>query len=107
MEFPYFETFNLYKTDEMFYGCNNLRSLNLTYFFTFNVYNMSKMFFNCTSLKSLDISNFYTENLKDFNSYKDIFYNIEDSNSFILTYNPNNTEELSKEIKENWTKITH
>ncbi len=44
----------------MFYGCNNLKTLNLSGFDTSNVTNMYMMFADCYSLTSLDLSGFDT-----------------------------------------------
>ena len=49
---------------EMFRGCHNLTSLDLSNFKTENVKDMSGMFLECQSLTSLDLSNFKTENVK-------------------------------------------
>jgi len=42
----------------MFYGCNQLKYIDLSNFDTSNVEDMNGMFDNCTSLEFLDISNF-------------------------------------------------
>ena len=47
----------------MFYGCNNLTSLDLSNFNTTKVTDMQQMFYNCPSLTSLDLSNFNTTNV--------------------------------------------
>ena len=44
----------------MFSGCSKLTSLNISSFNTSNVTNMCMMFDNCSNLKSLDLSNFNT-----------------------------------------------
>ena len=49
---------------EMFYGCQNLTSLDLSNFKTENVKDMSLMFYECKNLTSLDLSNFKTENVQ-------------------------------------------
>ena len=50
---------------EMFRGCQNLTSLDLSNFKTEDVQNMSKMFADCNNLTSLDLSNFKTEKVQD------------------------------------------
>ena len=50
---------------EMFYGCQNLTSLDLSNFKTENVQYMGAMFSRCYDLTSLNLSNFNTENVKD------------------------------------------
>ena len=47
----------------MFYGCNNLTSLDVSNFNTSNVTNISYMFNGCNNLTSLDVSNFDTKNV--------------------------------------------
>ena len=49
----------------MFYGCQNLTSLNLSNFNTEDVQDMREMFYGCKSLTSLDLSNFKTEKVQD------------------------------------------
>ena len=48
----------------MFYGCQNLTSLNLSNFNTEDVQDMREMFYGCKSLTSLDLSNFKTEKVQ-------------------------------------------
>ena len=52
---------------EMFYGCKNLDSINLSNFNTANVTKMNGMFSACESLKSLDLSGFNTSEVTDMN----------------------------------------
>ena len=47
----------------MFFGCKSLETLNVSNFNTSNVTYMSNMFSYCSSLKSLDLSSFNTENV--------------------------------------------
>ena len=54
---------NLTKINDMFNGCNNIISLNLSNFNTQNVTDMSYMFYCCSSLSYLDLSNFNTQNV--------------------------------------------
>ena len=105
LEFPFLESYNLVNIFEMFYGCEKLENLNLSYFNTINVYNMAKMFYGCNSLKLLDIRKFNTKHILSDEAFKDLFEGIKDSDSFTLIYNKDNTEEISKEIKNNWVKI--
>ena len=60
-----FKTENVQHMSEMFSGCSSLTSLNLSNFNTENVQNMSEMFRGCQNLTSLDLSNFKTENVQD------------------------------------------
>ena len=50
---------------EMFWGCNDLTSLDVSHFNTSQVTNMSEMFDGCHSLTSLDISHFDTSQVTD------------------------------------------
>ena len=52
----------------MFYGCQNLSSLDLSKFNTEKVTNMSGMFAGCQKLSSLDLSKFNTKEVKHMNS---------------------------------------
>ena len=63
-----FKTENVQNMSSMFSGCSRLTSLNLSNFKAENVKYMSSMFFGCSRLTSLDLSNFKTENVKDMNS---------------------------------------
>ena len=47
----------------MFYGCKNLKELNLSNFNTDNVRDMEEMFSACKNLKYLDLSKFNTKNV--------------------------------------------
>jgi len=67
---------------KMFYGCQNLTSLDLSNFKTENVKDMSYMFHGCQNLTSLNLSNFKTENVQhmsymfwDCNSLQTIYCN--------------------------------
>ena len=55
----------LTKTNHLFYGCNALKSLNLSKFNTKNVTYMCYMFYKCNSLENLDLSNINTEKVTD------------------------------------------
>ena len=44
----------------MFFGCNSLKSLNLSHFDTSKVTSFENMFGWCKALETLDISNFDT-----------------------------------------------
>ena len=50
---------------ELFKGCTNIRTLDLSGWKTSGVKNMSYMFFNCYSLKSLDLSGWKASNVED------------------------------------------
>ena len=49
----------------MFYGCSNLKSINLNNFDTSNVENMRYMFSGCSSLMNLDLSSLDTTKVSD------------------------------------------
>ena len=63
---------NLYTDDVtdmqfMFYGCNNLRNLNIEGFNTEKVTSMYSMFCRCLSLEELDVSGFKMDNVTNTN----------------------------------------
>ena len=58
-------TSNVTDMSNMFYGCENLTSLDVSSFNTSKVTNMSGMFSACWSLTSLDLSNFITSKVTD------------------------------------------
>ena len=60
-----FNTSNVTDINSMFYNCSGLTSLNVSKFNTSKVTNMDGMFYNCGSLTSLDLSNFDTSNVTD------------------------------------------
>ena len=59
----YVDISNLTSLRYMFYGCNNLESINMKDWNTSNITDMSEMFWNCESLTELDLSNFNTSNV--------------------------------------------
>ena len=52
---------NITNCKNMFYGCSNLTSIDLSSFDTKNVTNMSGMFCGCSNLKQINLSSFNTE----------------------------------------------
>ena len=64
----YLNTANVKYMSDMFGGCQNLSSLDLSKFNTANVTNMSRMFYGCQNLSSLDLSKFNTEKVTDMSS---------------------------------------
>jgi len=58
-------TENVTRMSEMFYGCSNLTTLDVSNFNTQNVTNMGSMFYGCSGLTSLDVSGFNTQNVTD------------------------------------------
>lgn len=61
---------------QMFYGCKQLESIDLSHFNTGNVTDMSGMFRNCSSLKSLDLRSFNTEKVTSLVSMFDSCFNL-------------------------------
>ena len=59
----------------LFYGCGNLKTLDLSNFDTSKVVIMSNMFNSCKSLTTLDLSNFNTVKIDNMRYMKDMFYN--------------------------------
>ena len=64
----YLNTANVKYMSDMFGGCQNLSSLDLSNFNTANVTNMSRMFYGCQKLSSLNLSKFNTEKVTDMSS---------------------------------------
>ena len=62
----YFQNY-LTKTNCMFYGCENIKKLNLSNFYTKNIINMSSMFFGCSSLTDINLTNFNSQNVINMN----------------------------------------
>ena len=60
---PNFNTQNAIYMNNMFYGCESLKEINISNFDTRNVKDMSYMFHKCSSLTTIDISNFNFENV--------------------------------------------
>ena len=54
---------NVTNTQNMFYGCSTLKTLDLSNFNTSNVTNMNSMFEKCSQLQELDLSNFDFRNV--------------------------------------------
>ena len=61
----YLNTSEMTDMSYMFYGCENLQSLDVSNFNTENVTDMSVMFRKCKNLQSLDVSNFNTAKVKN------------------------------------------
>ena len=59
------DTSNVTDMSDMFRGCSSLASLDLSSFDTSNVQGMSGMFSGCSSLTSLDLSNFNTSKVNN------------------------------------------
>ena len=57
--------FRMKDTSFMFYGCNNIISIDLSSFNTQNVTNMSGMFYGCTNLTKIDFYSLNTENVEN------------------------------------------
>lgn len=62
------DTSNVTKMDYMFYNCKSLTSLDVSKFNTSNVTKMDNMFSECQRLTSLDVSKFNTDKVTDMNS---------------------------------------
>ena len=65
IDFSHFKFKNLFFMNNMFYNCASLISINLSNCNTQNVIDMHNMFNGCKSLISLNLSNFNTENVTD------------------------------------------
>jgi len=62
-----FDTSNVRSMYYMFDACSNLKTLDLSHWDTSNVTDMGYMFSGCSSLTSLDVSKFDTSNVTDMN----------------------------------------
>ena len=62
----YFQNY-LTKTNCMFYGCENIKKLNLSNFYTKNIIKMGGMFFGCSSLTDINLTNFNSQNVINMN----------------------------------------
>ena len=87
--------------NQMFYGCLDLNSLDLSSFNTSKVIYMNQMFYGCRSLISLDLSNFDFSSISDvenmFSSCSSLEY-IDISN---FKNNPNGIENMFLGVKSN------
>ena len=86
IDVSYFDTSNVTDMKKMFYGCG-VKTLNLTSFNTANVTNMALMFAECKNLTSLNVSKFKTTKVTDMGG---MFYNVKsieslDLSSFVTT----------------------
>lgn len=61
--YVYLNNAYLISANKMFFGCNDLVSLDMTNFDTSRITNMDYMFGGCIALASLDVSNFDTSNV--------------------------------------------
>ena len=78
---------------DLFRGCENIRTLDLSGWKTSNVKDMSAMFYNCMKLKSLDISGWDTSNA---NNMSDMFFDCYELKSLDLSsWNTSNVEDMS------------
>ena len=61
----YIDIGGLTSTEDLFYKCTNLTSVDLSNLDTSNITNMSGMFYYCNNLTTLDLSNFNTGKVTD------------------------------------------
>lgn len=76
----------------MFYGCKNLRSIDLSHFDTSKAKNMSTMFCSCNLLQSLDLSHFDTSNVEYMGSMFDACYSLQ--NLDLSNFDTSNVKEM-------------
>lgn len=92
IDFTNFDTSQSTDFNQLFCGCNSLKSLDLSGFDTRNVTDMGNMFYGCESLKSLDLSNFNTKKVENM-AYMFMFCNnLTDLN--ISSFNTSNVTDL-------------
>ena len=78
---------------DMFWGCYDLTTLDVSNFNTQKVENMRNMFASCTDLKSLNVSNFDTQKVKDMSK---MFYNCYDLTTLdVSNFDTQNVEDMS------------
>ena len=63
LDVSHFNTSKVTNMNGMFRECKKLQTLDVSHFDTSNVTNMSYFFYNCNALEALDVSNFNTENV--------------------------------------------
>ena len=89
----YLNTSEVTNMSYMFYGCESLKSLDVTKFNTGKVTDMSCMFYGCESLKSLDVTKFNTGNVTDMLS---MFYDCSGLESLDVTkFNTGNVTDMA------------
>ena len=90
----YLNTANVKYMSDMFGGCQNLSSLDLSNFNTKEVKQMNSMFLGCSALTSLDLSNFNTANVMDMGN---MFLNCSVLSSLTLSnFNTEKVESMGK-----------
>ena len=82
LDVSHFNTQNVEEMDYMFYGSSSLTSLDLSHFNTSKVTDMHDMFSYCSSLTSLDLSHFNTSNVTNMGS---MFYDCSSLTSLDLS----------------------
>ena len=93
LELSKFNTEKVTDMSGMFYGCQKLSSLDLSKFNTEKVTYMSSMFEDCQELSSLDLSNFNTKEVKQMNS---MFLGCSALTSLdVSNFNTQNVEDMS------------
>ena len=60
------DTSNVTSFDNMFYGCNSVKTLDINNWDTRNVTSFYGMFYNCTAIESLNLNNWDTGNVEIF-----------------------------------------
>jgi surface protein len=80
----------------MFYGCNSLKSIDLSDFDISSVTNMDYMFYGCDSLSFLDVSNF---NMNNSQNYSNMFSNISNI-KYLNLYNLTNDKIFADTFNE-------
>ena len=94
----YLNTANVKYMSDMFWGCKNLSSLDLSKFNTEKVTDMRGMFYGCQKLSSLDLSKFNTEKVE---SMVDMFKNCSALSSLDLSkFNTEKVESMSSMFED-------
>ena len=81
-----FDTSSTQNMEGMFYDCRVLRSVDLSSFDTSNVQNMKQMFYNCRRLDEIDIASFDTRNVVNEGMMDEMFYHAEWVETIYVSY---------------------
>jgi surface protein len=93
----YLNTEEVRDMSDMFYGCKNLTSIDVSGFNTSKVKDMSRMFEDCEALISLDLSNFDTRNVTNM---KYMFYKCSNLRSLnVSSFDTRNVTNMSYMFK--------
>ena len=99
--------FNTSKTvnmENMFYNCQNLKEINISNLNTKNVINTSNMFFNCINLIELDLNSFDTKNIINISG---MFFGCEQLNKLNISNFPTDNVTDMSNLFKNCNKLSN